>query len=473
MNRDITALEKHLLNMFRERNLSGMAIAIRGPEGIIFQKGFGFRNKERSLAPDENTVFGIASMSKSMTGLACCMLQTEGKLDLNDPIIKYFPSLHIPDIPDELVTIERIALHRAGIPPMEPLEWSIAMNSIERESDWYSYMCKTAPNKMDTIDQIAEYISEGKYPTLGMPGEYMSYSNEGYALLSYVVDQAAGITLEEYLQEKIFNPLQMTRTVLDSDCSEAQALAGGNITALFEEDENGDWFCDENWSVLPPFRGCACVKSTVSDMTKYYKMIADYGIWEGKQVIPKEAVDLFIGRKYPTREKPYYCMGLEKRLIGGKIVCQHSGGLHGISSYGGSMEGGYGITVLCNQGDVDVQPFQEACYNFILGQPLDYDNNWAIPCGKEFSAPELLCGDYVAHEGVPAHTIVKYQNEILGAVYGGTPVDLLYCGDNVFAAVSPEDHKKRISTFRFYFRNGKAWGVKCYTRIYQRVDEND
>ena len=110
-----------------------MAVAIRGPEGIIFRKGFGFRNKEQTIKPDEDTIFGIASMSKSMVGLACCMLQIERKLNLKDPMVKYFPKLHVPGVPDEMVTVERVALHRAGIPPMEPLEWSIAMNSKERD----------------------------------------------------------------------------------------------------------------------------------------------------------------------------------------------------------------------------------------------------------------------------------------------------------------------------------------------------
>ena len=76
----------------------------------------------------------------------------------------------------------------------------------------------------------------------------------------------------------------------------------------------------------------------------------------------------------------------------------------------------------------------------------------------------------LAKEGVPTHTVVRFEDGMLKAMYGQTPVDLLYCGANVFAAVSPEDHSRRISTFRFYVRDGRAWGVKCYTRIYQRVD---
>ena len=66
----------------------------------------------------------------------------------------------------------------------------------------------------------------------------MSYSNDAYAILSFVVDKAAGQSLESFLDERIFKPLGMTRTVLDLDGSEANKLGiDGNITELFEKDE--------------------------------------------------------------------------------------------------------------------------------------------------------------------------------------------------------------------------------------------
>ena len=121
MNRDIKALDEALTHLFKEKGFPGIAVTIRGPEGILFEKGYGMRDISHQLPADENTIFGIASMSKSITALACAILQTEGKLDLEDPITKYFPKLHIPGIPDECVTLRMIAMHRAGIPPMEPL----------------------------------------------------------------------------------------------------------------------------------------------------------------------------------------------------------------------------------------------------------------------------------------------------------------------------------------------------------------
>lgn len=465
---DLEQLESYLAELFKKREYPGMAVCIRGPEGILFETGLGIRSMEPRRGVDGDTVFGVASMSKSMTALACCILQAEGKMRLDDPVTDYFPAFHIPGAPDECVTVKTLAMHRAGLPPMEPLEWSIAKNSVERDTKWYREMLRTAPNKMDRIEQIVDYISAGNYEPLGAPGEYMSYSNEGYALLSYIVDQAAGIPLEEFLEERIFHPLGMDRTVLDLDGSEARRLAGGNITSLFERDEDGRLVWDDNWSVLPPFRGCACVKSTARDMAKYYQMLADGGIWKGRRVIPAEALELMYGREFPLRSRPFYCMGLKKRLIGGKMVCEHSGGLHGVSGRGGFMEGGYAAVVLCNQGEMDMEEFLWPCYNFILGLPPETAHYYAAPSGRTFSRPDMLCGDFIAREGLVSHCTVRTEDGGLAAKCCGKDVRLLYCGGTCFAAVDPARPERRVETLRFYIKNGKAWGVECGARIYQR-----
>lgn len=471
MRKRTEELDNYLERLFEKRGYPGMAVCIRGPEGILYEKGFGYRSIEPEKAVDGDTIFGIASMSKSMTALACCILQTEGKMSLDDPVVKYFPDFHIPGAADECVTVRMLAMHRAGIPPMEPLEWSIAMNSIERDTHWYREMLRTAPNKMDRIDQIVDYISAGNYEPLGAPGEYMSYSNEGYALLSYIVDMAAGIPLEEFLMERIFKPLGMNRTILDLDCSEAKKMADGNITSLFERDEEGSLIWDDNWSVLPPFRGCACVKSTARDITRYYQMLSDHGMWEGRQVISPAAAALMYGEEFPLQQEPFYCLGLEKSRIAGKLMCEHSGGLHGVSTQGGFIEGGYAVAVLCNEGDLGMDEFQWACYNYILDLPLETMHYWAVPSGQSFGRPEMLCGDFLAREGLPVHCIVSVEDGRPVADYDGQKVNLLYSSKNNFVAVDAGNPEKRINTFQFYIRNGLAWGVKCGSRIYQRTVE--
>lgn len=466
MNRDSKSFDRYIKELFEKRGYPGMAVSIRGPEGVLFEQGYGCRDADGKFSVDCDTVFGVASMSKSMTALACAILHVEGRLSLSDPLCKYFPDVHIPGIPDECITLRDVLMHRSGLPPLGTLEWSVVMNSREPDSRWSRYVRETAPNQMNTIEQVVSYISDGNYTPLGMPGEYMSYSNEGYALLSYVVDQAAGIPLEEFLEKRIFEPLGMTRSVMDADAGRAKIIAGENITSLFDRDDDGKRYCNDDWSVIPPFRGSACVKSTASDMSKYYQMLSSRGVFEQRRIVPAEAVKLMIGSEFPLTDKPYYCLGLEKRRMEGKVVCEHAGALHGISGRGGMLEDGYAAVVLCNEGEVDVQEFLWACWNYILDIPYEKRHDWAIPDGSRFSRPELLVGDYVSYEGLPVHCIVKEENGELFGSYDGVPVRFLPCGKSLFVAVDRQQESRRISVVEFYFRDGKTWAVRCGTRFF-------
>ena len=461
------AVDEKVCALIARDRLPGVSISILGPDGPIFEMGYGHRDSAGAVPVDPDTMFGIASMSKSITALALAILETEGKLSYDDPVYKYFPNFSVPGAARDTVTLKTLAMHTAGIPPMEPLEWSIAMNSVNRESEWIDEMRRSAPNPMATIDQIIDYIAACKYTTVGAPGENLSYCNEGYAILSYVADMAAGIPLEQFCMERIFRPLGMTRTIMDDDCASAKQLSGGNITSLFERDDNGELVCDDDWSILPPFRGCAMVKSTSRDMAAYYRCLSNYGMHDGKQVIPRAAVEAMIGQWLPAETIASYGLGLYKRTKCGHTICEHSGGLHGVSTKGGLLLGeGYGFAVLCNEGDTDMDDIMWVLYNAVMGEPLDPCHRWFVPVGREFSDPDMLTGSFICHEGVPAYVNVSFNNGVLSAIVSKKETSLIYCGGTRFLAVDPENHASIKARLEFFIRNGHAWGVRCGSRIY-------
>ena len=466
---DKQALDAHLTSWARKKNLAGVSAYIAGPNGCEYAWNYGFRDAAQSIRPDSDTMYGIASMSKSITALCACILHVEGKLDLDDPVSRYLPGFSVPGQPKEAVTVRHLAMHTAGIPPMEPLEWSIAMNSPGRqESDWLTAMRRTAPNAMDSIEQILDYVAHCAYRTLGAPGEVMSYSNEGYAILSYVIDRAAGMPLEQFMQERVFTPLGMTRSILDNGIEAARALSGGNITSLFEM-EDGVRVCDDAWSILPPFRGCAMVKSTARDMAVYYRALSLYGRHEGRQAIPRSAVERLIGSAHPVSPLNVMCLGLNKREKAGHVICEHSGGLHGVSTKGGLLLGeGYGFSVLCNQGDEDMDELMWGMYNAVMGLPLEESHMWFIPTGEPFSAPQMIRGRYIGHEGeLSVVTIHCDEDGHLSGERDGKPFLLRYCGGGRFLAVSEEDGSL-VCRLEFFIRDGRAWGVRCGTRVFGR-----
>lgn len=467
---DIKALDAYLDRWAKQKNLAGVSACIMGPDGEEYIWNYGFRDAAGSIMPDKDTMYGIASMSKSLTALCACILHCEGKLSIDDPVSDYVPGFSIPGQPQEAVTIRHLAMHTAGIPPMEPLEWSIAMNSVDRsESEWLVTMRRTSPNQMDKIEHILDYIATCSYKFLGAPGEVMSYSNEGYAILSYVIDAAAGIPLEQFMQERIFAPLGMTRTILDNGIDAARALSGGNITSLFEM-QDGQRVCDDHWSILPPFRGCAMVKSTSRDMAAYYRMIANMGMHEGKQAIPAQAIDLLVGRYHPLTPLNVMCMGLNKRDYEGHTICEHSGGLHGVSTKGGLIFGeGYGFSVLCNQGDEDMDELMWGMYNAILGLPLDRSHRWFNPVNRPFSSTEMITGTYIDHEGMPSTIIIEEKNGCLQRTRDGSTTAFAYCGGTRFLSYNPEKDYDQGVRHEFLIRNGRAWGLRCGTRVFERV----
>ena len=466
---DTQALDAYLTRWAEKKHLAGVSACILGPDGPAYEWTYGVRDAAGTPV-DMDTMFGIASMSKSMTALCLCILQSEGRLSMDDPVSDYLPDFAVPGQPREAVTLRHLATHTAGIPPMEPLEWSIAMNSPGRqESDWLTAMRRTAPNAMDSIEQILDYVAHCAYRTLGAPGEVMSYSNEGYAILSYVIDRAAGMPLEQFMQERVFTPLGMTRSILDNGIDAARALSGGNITSLFEM-EDGVRVCDDAWSILPPFRGCAMVKSTARDMAVYYRALSNYGLHEGRQAIPAQAVELLAGKYHPVSPLSLMCMGLYKREKAGHIICEHSGGLHGVSTKGGLLLGeGYGFAVLCNQGDEDMEELMWGLYNAVCGLPLGESHRWFNPVGADFSAPEMITGTYISHEGVPCILTIALKDGSLERTRDGETTPLVYCGGTRFLSLDPADPDAQGVRHEFLIRDGLAWGVRCGTRVFERM----
>ncbi len=461
---DWKALDETLARWAEEGHIAGFSACILGPEGEVYTRCGGVINKE-GRNPDPDTVYGIASLSKSLTALCACILHDEGRLNLDDPVARYVPGFRLPGQPDEAVTVRSLCMHTSGLPPMEVLEWSSAMNTTGRGPDEDTEaLRRSAPNRMETLQQVLDYIAVCPHPPVGAPGEQVSYSNEGFAVLSYVVDAAAGMPLEQFMLERIFRPLGMTRSILDNGIEESRRLSGGNITSLFSW-QDGRQVCDDGWTMLPPFRGCAMVKSTARDLAAYYRALSNMGMHEGRQAIPRGAVELMLGSGHPLSPEPVMCMGIYKSVWNGHVICDHGGALHGVSAKGALLLGeGYGFALLTNESDAALNGAMWAMENAVLSLPLDTSHEWYVPSGQTFSAPAMLAGTYASYEGLPSRLTISCDP--LCASQDGRPLSLVHCGGLRFTALEPDGSLS--SRLLFHIRDGAAWGVTVGSRIYLR-----
>lgn len=168
----------------------------------------GYREIESKAAVDADTVFRIASMTKSFTAMSILKLRDEGKLNLDDPAEKYVPelaSLRYPTSDSPKITIRHLLSHAEGFPEDNP--WGDRQLAV---SD----------------DRMNQMMREG-IPFSNAPGVAYEYSNYGFAILGRIVSNVSGESYADYVRSKILQPLGMTATTLEPSAVPASRRARG------------------------------------------------------------------------------------------------------------------------------------------------------------------------------------------------------------------------------------------------------
>jgi CubicO group peptidase (beta-lactamase class C family) len=188
-------IEKAFENYRRERGIPGLAFGVVIDGELALVKGFGARDvaSDDTVTPD--TVFRIASMTKSFTALAILKLRDEGKLSLDDPASKWIPELaglKYPTGDSEPIRVRYLLTHSAGFPEDNP--WG------DRHLD-------------ETDEELSRRLEAG-IPFSTSPGTAYEYSNYGFGLLGRIVSKASGVPYDEYLKKNILAPLGMSASTL-------------------------------------------------------------------------------------------------------------------------------------------------------------------------------------------------------------------------------------------------------------------
>jgi CubicO group peptidase (beta-lactamase class C family) len=188
----IAGLSKDLTDDVRKDGLHGsMSAAIIRKGKVIWAEAFGYDRSDAETPADTNTLYRIASLTKSFTATLLMMLVEEGKVDLEDPLDKYVPEAKtIPGY--SRITLKELASHTAGL-SREPGLKGVDLGPV---SQWENTLLSCLP-----------------YTTFNsLPGTQYLYSNIGFALLGLALERATGIPYTDLVRQKIFEPLQMEHT---------------------------------------------------------------------------------------------------------------------------------------------------------------------------------------------------------------------------------------------------------------------
>jgi CubicO group peptidase (beta-lactamase class C family) len=273
------------------KQFMGSVLVAKG-ETVLFSKAYGSANLEWNTSNATNTKFRIGSLTKQFTAAAVLLLEERGKLNVEDPVKKYYP-----DAPSswDKVTLFHLLTHTSGIPDYTTFPEFESLSTL-----------RTTP------DQLVKTFRDR--PLEFVPGEEMHYSNSGYVLLGTIIEKVSGTTYERFLDENIFKPLGMKDSGYDSNSAIiARRAAGygpgpsGPVNARYVD-------------MTTPY-AAGGLYSTTEDLLRWE------GALFGRRVLSAASLETLT-----TPAKSDYAFGLEVTKKSGRSVFQHGGTINGFSS---------------------------------------------------------------------------------------------------------------------------------------------
>lgn len=254
---------------------------------------------------EKDDIFRIASQSKAITSLAVMMLWEEGKFQLDDPISKYIPEFHKPHVITSFnaadssytaqpakreITVRHLLTHTSGID-------YAGIGSPEFKA---IYAKAGIPSGIGNDNYILGERMKilGKLPLKHEPGERFTYSLS-IDVLGYLVEVWSGMDFDEFLSEKIFQPLGMNDTYFYLPSSKHDRLvplysgAGGKLTKMSGRVFDG---VDPDYPTLEGsyFSGGAGLSSTIEDYAKFLQLFLNKGTLNGNRLLSRKTVELML-----------------------------------------------------------------------------------------------------------------------------------------------------------------------------------
>jgi len=291
--------------------------------GEIVSKGaLGFRNPEDTLPITEDTIFQLASVSKTFTSAAVMLLMRQGLLGPEDEITKIFPEIPYPG-----VTVRQLLNHTSGIP------------DYFDDADWFIRIWKEE-KRVPGNDEILRFLQETKAKPYFAPGEGLKYSNTGYNLLALLVERLSGIPYEEFLQKNIFEPAGMTSTRCCHIRRDGVPFANYARATVFENDKCVADIDSAEYGDVTAFDGLNgddYVYTNIFDMLRWDRALRD-----GRVLTEEEQKIMYTPGKLNNGEDAVYdeddglgygfgwAVGREEEL---GLVVSHSGGMPGVATW--------------------------------------------------------------------------------------------------------------------------------------------
>ncbi len=308
----ISHVDSVLTQLNNERGFNGnVLIAEQGK--ISYSKSFGFADYQKRVKLTENTIFNIASISKTFTAVGIMILVEQGKLALDNNVIDVLDNFPYPE-----VTVQQLLSHTSGI-------------IVEQRPPFLNEIKDKGYDNQKVYELFSEIKPELVFPS----GTNYMYSNSNYIFLALIIEKLSGESYASFLKDNIFKPAQMNRSFLHyNDIPEdlLESVAKPHQSSFLSKDP---FPVSHEDSTFINMYGEGWIYSTTKDLFQYHKALQDGKILSKKTLEEMYTpISLKNDKTYEINGKTNYpsLSGLAWRVakdsISGKIV-YHSGGVLG------------------------------------------------------------------------------------------------------------------------------------------------
>jgi CubicO group peptidase (beta-lactamase class C family) len=296
MLKEIGTIVNGLIN---EKKIAGGIVLVARNGKVVFHEPYGLMNLETQQPVSRDTIFRIYSMSKAITCAAALILHDEGKLDIKAPVSKYLPEFKNLKVFEgekdkekeaaatHEMTVEQLFLHTSGI-----TYGNGSGDSTEKLVDVTEAMDRDSDLELMTIKL-------GQIPLPFEPGTDWRYG-AGIDVLGRVVEVVSGQPLDEFLSNRIFEPLGMADTGFFVPDGKRERFAAnyysdGKGRMIIRDDPKRSGYLRKPGLLS----GGGGLVGTASDYMRFLLMIADDGEFNGQRILSKESVDLMRTDRVP------------------------------------------------------------------------------------------------------------------------------------------------------------------------------
>jgi CubicO group peptidase (beta-lactamase class C family) len=306
------SLQVYIEREMKRWTVPGLTITIIQDGKVAVMKGFGITDLDTKKPVDENTLFRIGSCTKAFTATATAMLQEDKKLSLDGKVTEYLPSFSLNDpCITQQVIVRDLMCHRMGFRTFQGdfVNWNSNLTSEE------------------VIDNLRNL--EPPFPFRTTWG----YNNAGFVAAGEIIRKISGSPWDVFLKNRVFDPLQMSRTSATTAAITADQNAARAYTMVNDQLTRIDYDHIDNLGAS------ASINSSARDMANWILMLLQNGKFLEKEVVPAKALSETFkshsitgdsySKLFPSRHFQNYGLGWALFDYGGKRIISHNGGIYG------------------------------------------------------------------------------------------------------------------------------------------------